>query len=85
MPLAILLTPPTTVPGEAAILAALCSPPSSSLLRPPTAVHVRKPGWDRGALASYVTSLAPAVRERVVLHSHHDLATELGVKVWRAK
>jgi hypothetical protein len=77
--LAVLITPPTHVPGEAATLAALCSP--GVVPRAPAAVHVRKPGLDRAALASYVRGLDPAVRARVVLHSHHDLVGELGLKV----
>jgi thiamine-phosphate pyrophosphorylase len=77
--LAILLTPPTSVPGEAATLAALCGP--SATTRPPAAVHVRKPGWPRARLEAYVRGLDPAVRDRVVLHSHHDLVGELGLRV----
>ena len=74
--LAVLLTPPTTLPGEASTLVSLCA---RSV--PPTSIHVRKPGLGRDQLAAYVRSLDPAVRRRVVLHSHHDLAGELGVKV----
>lgn len=77
--LAILITPPTTVPGEASTLATLVSPRSPH--RPPTAIHVRKPGWDRDRLAAYVRGLDPCVRASVVLHSHHDLVGELGLKV----
>jgi len=83
--LAVLLTPPTTLPGEASTLAALCAPQAAPRARPPTSIHVRKPGLARAELAAYVRSLTPAVRARVVLHSHHDLAKELGVKVWAGK
>ena len=81
--LAILITPPTNVPGEAATLASLVHARRPAPARPPTAIHVRKPGWDRAALAAYVRGLDPAVRALVVLHSHHDLVGEFGLKVRR--
>ena len=80
-PLAILLTPPTTVPGEASTLASLCAA-STAAPRPPASIHVRKPGLSRAQLDAYVRALDLAVRARVVLHSHHELAGELGLKVW---
>ena len=81
--LAILITPPTSQPGEAATLASLVNPTRPTQAHPPTAIHVRKPGWDRDRLAAYVSGLDPAVRALVVLHSHHDLVSRLGLKVRR--
>ena len=42
-------------------------------------LHVRKPGWSRAELADYVHAIAPQYRPRLVLHSHYDLAPELGL------
>ena len=41
--------------------------------------HLRKPSWDRSRMAAWLRSLPSAQRERVVLHTHHDLAHEFAV------
>lgn len=46
-----------------------------------TAVHVRKPGADAAAVAGYLRGLPPRVLRAAVLHSHHGLAAEFGVRV----
>lgn len=40
--------------------------------------HLRKPTWPAPRMASWLSSLPPHVRRRIVLHAHHVLAHELG-------
>ena len=44
-------------------------------------LHVRKPGASREAVRAYLDAIEPRHLCRVVLHSHHDMALEYGVKV----
>lgn len=41
-----------------------------------TDYHLRKPHWSREQMAAFITALAPILRRRLVLHSHHDLAAD---------
>jgi len=41
-----------------------------------TSYHLRKPTWSRARLAAWLHSLPSALHPRIVLHTHHDLATE---------
>lgn len=73
----VVLTPPTLPASparEASVLAALVDVGAA-------AVHVRKPGADAASTAAYLRGLPPSVVRAVVLHSHHSLAPEFGVKV----
>jgi thiamine-phosphate pyrophosphorylase len=47
--------------------------------------HVRKPGWTRGQLQSFLRPWPCAWRARVVLHHHHELVAPLGLggRHWR--
>jgi thiamine-phosphate pyrophosphorylase len=40
--------------------------------------HLRKPAWTEAVTAAWLESLPEAWRRRVVLHTHHGLARELG-------
>jgi thiamine-phosphate pyrophosphorylase len=44
-----------------------------------THYHVRKPSWDRGALAAYLHAIPTEYHPRIVLHSHHDLVDEVAI------
>ena len=41
--------------------------------------HVRKPTWDRARLATFLRVLPAESHPRLVLHTHHDLATEFAL------
>lgn len=44
-------------------------------------LHVRKPSYSRHLVAEYLRKVEPQWRHRIVLHQHHDLAAEFGLKV----
>ena len=44
-----------------------------------TSFHLRKPTWSREQLAAYLRAVAAEFHPRIVLHSHHDLATEFRI------
>jgi thiamine-phosphate pyrophosphorylase len=70
----ILITPPTTAPSEVRTVNRLFEAGLPLL-------HVRKPSDDAAALRTYLLQIAPEHRQRLVLHQHHQLAQELGLKV----
>ena len=41
--------------------------------------HLRKPGWDRVQLAAWLRALPASLHGRVLLHTHHDLASEFSL------
>jgi thiamine-phosphate pyrophosphorylase len=70
----ILITPPTTAATELATVNQLFCAGLPVL-------HVRKPDADAASLRAYLQQIEPAYRQRLVLHQHHELATDLGLKV----
>ena len=44
-----------------------------------TSYHLRKPTWPRDQLATWLHALPANFHPRIVLHSHHDLATEFAL------
>ena len=44
-----------------------------------TSYHLRKPTWTRAQLTAWLHALPPKFHPRIVLHTHHDLATEFAV------
>uniref|UniRef100_A0A0G4I3P9 Thiamine phosphate synthase/TenI domain-containing protein n=1 Tax=Chromera velia CCMP2878 TaxID=1169474 RepID=A0A0G4I3P9_9ALVE len=42
-------------------------------------LHVRKPGWRQQEVETYVKTVPPKFRRRLVLHQHHDLALSLSL------
>jgi thiamine-phosphate pyrophosphorylase len=42
--------------------------------------HVRKPTWDRTRVAALLLHIPSRFHDRIVLHRHHDLIHEFGVK-----
>jgi len=44
-----------------------------------TSYHLRKPTWSRAQLAAWLHALPSQFHPRLVLHTHHDLATEFAV------
>ncbi|KAF8069380.1 thiE [Scenedesmus sp. PABB004] len=69
----VVITPPALSLGEPRVVNSLCAAGC-------TALHVRKPGASAAELREYVQAVAPAFHCRLVLHSHHALAEELGLK-----
>lgn len=43
-------------------------------------LHVRKPGWTREKLLDFLDPLLPEYANRLVLHSHYELALQLGLR-----
>jgi thiamine-phosphate pyrophosphorylase len=41
--------------------------------------HVRKPSFGDSEMKQFLSEINPNYRDRLVLHSHHDLAEELGI------
>src|SRR5690349_16061872 len=68
----IVISPETDDPRESAIVPELFA---AGLER----YHVRKPGWSRVQLESFLTQFPSAVRRRMCVHSHHELAAPLGL------
>ena len=68
----VVISPEATEAREHAVLAALCA---HGLER----YHVRKPGWTAAQLREWLDAVPAEVRARLVLHDHHELATEYGV------
>ena len=62
----VLLTDPEPLPDEHKALDALFAAGLECL-------HVRKPGYSHIEMAGFVEGLRPENREKIVLHSHHDL------------
>jgi thiamine-phosphate pyrophosphorylase len=67
----VVVSPASDEPREHAVLAELFS---SGLER----YHVRKPQWSGAKLSSWLRLVAVDRRARLVLHQHHELATEYG-------
>ncbi len=44
-----------------------------------TSYHLRKPTWSRAQLAAWLHAVPSAFHPRLVLHTHHDLATEFAL------
>jgi thiamine-phosphate pyrophosphorylase len=44
-----------------------------------TSYHLRKPTWSRNQLVSWLHTLPAKLHPRIILHSHHDLATEFAL------
>ncbi|MFH1496867.1 MAG: thiamine phosphate synthase [Verrucomicrobiota bacterium] len=65
----IVISPETEDPREPALLAEL-------LAAGLTDYHLRKPTWTRTQLAAFLRALPPSVVERIILHTHHDLAAD---------
>jgi len=69
-PLALLvISPETEDPREHPVLTELFT---AGL----TSYHLRKPTWTRAQLAEWLHALPSVFHPRIVLHTHHDLATE---------
>ena len=68
----IVISPPNTIDLEYSIVDDLFK---EGLER----YHIRKPNATRKELITYLNSIHPEYRRRVVLHSHFDLAMELGL------
>ncbi len=69
----IAVTPEVSLPGETRLVTALLDAGLDRL-------HIRKPGYTAGALCRYVDRLATRHRERLVLHTCHDIAAYLGIR-----
>lgn len=69
----VVITPPTTAPGELATAAAL-------LDRGLQALHVRKPGAGPDEVRAYLQALPAAHRRRCTLHAHHELARQVSLR-----
>lgn len=41
--------------------------------------HVRKPGWGREEMTAFLRRMPAKFHRRLVLHSHHDLASEFAI------
>jgi thiamine-phosphate pyrophosphorylase len=70
----LLITPPTTQPGELLVARRLLDAGAPLL-------HVRKPDATVSELRAYLLQFEAHHRRQVVLHTHHELAVELGCKV----
>jgi len=44
-----------------------------------TSYHLRKPAWDRDQLTAWLRAVPPEFHPRIVLHAHHELATEFSL------
>lgn len=44
-----------------------------------TDYHLRKPSWNRAQLAAFLAAVPEEFLPRIVLHTHHDLASEFAV------
>jgi thiamine-phosphate pyrophosphorylase len=44
-----------------------------------TNYHLRKPDWSRDQLAAWLHALPAQFHPRIILHTHHDLATEFSI------
>jgi len=44
-----------------------------------TSYHLRKPRWSRDDLVAFLRALPAEFHPRLILHTHHDLATEFAV------
>lgn len=42
--------------------------------------HVRKPGYSRSAVESYISGFSASVQKKMVLHHHYDLAEKYGLR-----
>ncbi len=72
----IVITQPDIFPGEAKL--------ASSLFRAGLkTLHLRKPGSSAAQLAQLLDELRPEDRSRIMLHQHHQLASQYKVKVRR--
>jgi thiamine-phosphate pyrophosphorylase len=69
----VLLSPPVELPQEQAVLRSLFAAGLQTY-------HLRKPSSSLGQLRQYLEELPPQYRNRVVVHQHHSLARECGLK-----
>ncbi|SFQ77651.1 thiamine phosphate synthase [Hymenobacter arizonensis] len=68
----VLISPPQAVANETHLASELLD---QGLAR----FHVRKPTWSRAEVTAYLADLPAHHYPRLVLHSHHSLAAELGL------
>ena len=68
----IVISPESEDPREHAVLAELFA---AGL----TSYHLRKPTWTRNQLAAWLCAFPAKFHSRIVLHTHHDLATEFAL------
>ena len=45
-----------------------------------TTLHLRKPNWSTRAVIAYLDAIPPAFRNRIIIHSHHDLIFKYDLK-----
>lgn len=68
----IVITNPTPIENEISIIHSLFAEGLPLL-------HVRKPGFTVSEMNAFLVDFAPEYKNRLVLHSHHDLADEFGI------
>jgi thiamine-phosphate pyrophosphorylase len=68
----VVLSPPTAVPREVAVLPALFTAGLEHY-------HVRKPGWSLADTTAWLRTLPVEWHGRIMLHQHHELVAPLGL------
>lgn len=68
----ILYSAPDAVANEPALLGAM-------LEQGVDVLHVRKPTWQRDAVAALIESIPPQWHNRIVVHTHHELVQQYGL------
>jgi thiamine-phosphate pyrophosphorylase len=69
----LVITPPTTAPGEARVAGALLAAGLAGL-------HLRKPGASAQELAAYIGAIPEEFHSRIVLHSRYELVPRYGLR-----